>query len=479
MTKHFSALSFLLLTTAAWADATPQGAADLTAVFQTYLGKTPGVVNVVADGDAYAVTLDAAPLLAMVPAEAKATVSMTPYKLRLADKGDGTWDVTQDQPLQFSLSAADVMTMTASVGALSCKGTFDSALLTFTQNDCTLRDIVIDQTVQDPNMGEQVVHQAVKEMILTQTGTAGAAGGVDGTLNYSGTGISETIAVPTGPGAPPMAIQIALDGYKVDGTVTGMRNDAILKALAWGVANASPELMMQNKAAMKAILEGGLPLFQRIDMTLEGTNLSAQTPVGPVTVATVGAEISMKGAVEDGLLREAFHLDGIKPPPGVLPPFAEPLVPDQFSIDFAVQSFDAGAAAKLLLGLFDLAPGAEPGPDFEDRLMRALMPDGTVDIVIAPGKVANATYTLVYEGRMQAGPGGMPTGTAKVTATGYDAAMAILDGAPEQMKSGVVPAMGMARGLAKQQDDGSLLWEIDASRPGTLLVNGMDLMSLQ
>ena len=68
--KTFALLPLLLCSTAAFApaalaQATPQGAADLLATFQTYLGKTPGVVNVVADGDAYAVTLDAAPLIAM------------------------------------------------------------------------------------------------------------------------------------------------------------------------------------------------------------------------------------------------------------------------------------------------------------------------------------------------------------------------------------------------------------------------------
>ncbi len=37
-----------------------------------------------------------------------------------------------------------------------------------------------------------------------------------------------------------------------------------------------------------------------------------------------------------------------------LPPFAEGLVPERFSIDFAVDSFDAAAAAQALLGLMDL-----------------------------------------------------------------------------------------------------------------------------
>jgi hypothetical protein len=203
------------------------------------------------------------------------------------------------------------------------------------------------------------------------------------------------------------------------------------------------------------------------------------TPVGPVGIASLGVDVSLKGAVADGLLREAIRLEGVTLPPDVLPPFIEPLLPERFSIDFALEGYDAAAAAGLLLGLFDLPLGTPPGPEFEGQMIQALMPDGSVDIVIAPGEVANATYTLNYEGRMQAGPGMMPTGTAKVTATGYDAAMAVLDGAPDEMKSDILPVMGMARGLAQEQADGSLLWDIDASQPGTFKVNGMDLMGLQ
>ncbi|MGQ0566192.1 MAG: hypothetical protein ACT4OK_14150 [Gemmobacter sp.] len=477
--KHFTALSFLMMTTAAWAQATPQGAADLTATFQTYLGRTPGVVNVVPDGEEYEITLDASPLIAMVPPEAGAAMTATPVVMRVSDNGDGTWAVTQDQPFSFTLGVPGVIAMEISMGQVACEGTYDTALRSFAQQDCEMTDIVVDQTVQDPNMGEQVTKQTIEAMTLTQTATAGANGGVDGEMDYAATGVMQTMALPQGPGAPALPIVVTLDSYAVEGTNTGLRMDAMLAAIAWAVANPSQAMMTEKRAEMKAILEGGLPLFERIDATMTGTGLNVETPIGPVSIASVGVDVSMKGAVADGLFREALRFEGVTPPPGVLPPFVEPLIPERFSVDFAVESFDAGAAVGVLLGLFDLPAGGAPGPEFEGALMQALMPDGSVDIVIAPGEVANATYTLNYEGRMSAGPGMMPVGTARVTATGFDAAMAVLDGAPDEMKQGVVPAMGMARGLAREQPDGSLLWEIDATEPGTLKVNGLDLMGMQ
>jgi hypothetical protein len=183
--------------------------------------------------------------------------------------------------------------------------------------------------------------------------------------------------------------------------------------------------------------------------------------------------------VENGLFREAIRLTGVTPPPGVLPPFLEPLLPTDASIDFAVESFDAKAAAGLLLGLFDLAPGADPGPGFDGELLSALMPDGSVDVVLNPAGMSNATYNLAWEGRMQAGPNMMPVGSGKVTATGFDAAMELVQAMPPEMSGEIFPVMGMARGLAQDMGDGTLVWELDATVPGTFKVNGMDLMGMQ
>jgi hypothetical protein len=133
----------------------------------------------------------------------------------------------------------------------------------------------------------------------------------------------------------------------------------------------------------------------------------------------------------------------------------------------------------VLVGLFDLAPGADPGPEFEGRLLQALLPDGTIDIVFPSGLLGNRTYEIEWEGRITAGPMAMPTGSGRVTMTGFDATLGLVDGLPQEMKDQVLPVMGMARGIARVQDDGSLLWEIDATRPGTFKINGMDLMGMQ
>jgi hypothetical protein len=293
------------------------------------------------------------------------------------------------------------------------------------------------------------------------------------------TGLDQSMAFPSGEGMPPVPVRVTAAEYALSGTATGFRNDAILQMIAWAVANPDPALMTAARGDLRALVAGGLPLFEHLRADGTVTQIAAETPVGPVGIAELGIDVELRGAVADGLFREALRFEGLTLPPGVVPPFAAGLVPERFSIDFALDSFDAAAAAQVLLGLFDLPPGAEPGPEFGGTLLSALMPDGTVGITLAPGEVANATYTLSYEGSMTAGPAAMPAGAGRITARGYDAAMALLDAAPDEVKGQLLPAMGMARGLARDQGDGTLVWEIDATQPGTLKINGMDLMGMQ
>lgn len=464
---------------AAIAQATPQGAADLTALFQTYLGSVPGVVNVVADGDAYAVTLDATPLFARIPATSGARAAMSPYRLRLADNGDGTWATSEDQPLRLEISVPGMFDISISAGRIACEGTFDARLKAVAESTCSVEGLEVFQAVQDPLQGRSETRQTIAAMTYRLTGEAGAQGGVDLSMTYGAKGIAQTMQLPAGPGMPPTDLSIDLAAYDAEFGATGMRTETFLRALAWFVAHPDPALMMQERGALKAILSEGLPLWDHLGGVLTGSGLVVNTPVGPASAETVEIEVEIAGAVEAGLFREAFRFAGVKPPPGVLPPFLEPLLPTEAGIDFAVEDYDAAAAAKLLLGLFDLPPGANPGPEFEGRMLQALMPQGTVTIAFPEGILANATYRLEWEGSMTAGPGRMPAGSGTVTATGYDAAMALVDALPVEMKGEILPVLGMARGLAKDAGDGTLVWEIDATEPGTFRINGMDLLGLQ
>ena len=81
------------------------------------------------------------------------------------------------------------------------------------------------------------------------------------------------------------------------------------------------------------------------------------------------------------------------------------------------------------------------------------------------------------------GPGQIPFGStitsATLTLTGIDAVMAALQAAPDDVKGQMLPMIGMAQGMATAGPAGELVWEIDATTPGSVKINGMDMMGGQ
>lgn len=458
---------------------TPQGAADLTATFQTYFGSVPGAVNVVPDSKGYVVTLDATPVFARIPAEAGVTVSMTPYRMVLADNGDGTWNVVQDQPVAFTLSIPGMMEVRIAAPDVWCKGTFDAAIRDFSENECKISDLVILQTVTDPLGQTSTTRTAYANFDFEMTSRANPGGGVNQTLDFTAIAIEQDMMVPMAPGEAPVPVRLAIDRYDGDATITGYRVQAVLDVVAWLVANPDPDQMTAARGQLRDVLAGGLPIWEMIDLGLVGSGMTLDIPIGPVTADEIELSVAMSGAVEDGLFGQTIAVVGLQLPPGVVPPYLEPLLPMDGLIDFTILGFDAAGAARVLLGLLDLPPGAEPGPEFDRQFMSATLPGGSLDFVFGAGLLGNRSYEIEWEGRMTAGPGDVPTGAGRVTMLGFDETMELVDTLPQEMKDQALPFMGMARGIARVQEDGSLLWEIDASRPGTLKINGMDLMGMQ
>lgn len=470
-----TALPLLALTgAAALAEApTPEGAARLTEAFQTYLGKTPGVVNVQIAGDGYEVRLDAGPFMAKMPAE-EGSAAMTPLVMQVSDNGDGTWNVAQDQALELSINAPGALAMKLAVGSMVSEGVFDQNLMAFTTSKTTFTDLTVDETVTTPDAPGMNVTYAIERGEFLTTGVAGAAGGVDVTTTGTMTGLSEVFGMPMAPDMPPMDIKLTAESYDLTSVAEGLQPAGVYGLLAFFVAHPSEAEMTADQDALRAALTAALPVFGHMTSTGTIKAISAETPMGPAALASLGIEVEANGVVKDGMVREAFTLDGLSLPEGLVPPWAADLVPKHSTIDAKLSGFDLAGPAGMLIAAFDLTKPEPIDPSIQDALLSALMPGGTVDITLAPGDVTSTAFKLAFEGAMQAGPMMIPTGTAKISLTGYDAIMAALQAAPPEIGQQIGPGLAMAQGIARPEGE-ALVWEIDASTPGQILVNGMDM----
>lgn len=459
------------------APATGDEAARLTALFQTYVGAEPGVVTVAPSGDAYTVTFDFAPFIAKASSDTF-TGTITPYVMTLTDNDDGTWATSVDQAFAADFTVTGLSAMSYKMGSIKGSGIFDETLAAFTTSRTDFTDISITQVMSLPDAPPTNSSTTASSGYYESAAVASTVKGVDSTVSYALTDYAQTMAMPGAPGSAPSEILITAQTYGATGAIKGFQPDAFYKLIAWFVAHPSEAAIKADQAGLKAVLTEGMPFFQNIDTTGAMENVTIGTPVGVFAVDKLGIAVTVNGLIADGLFREAITVSGLTVPEGLLPAWSADLVPTAFGIDVTGSGFDAAAPAAAFIAAFDLTKPDPVDPATSAQMMAAFLPKGTVDITLAPGNITAPSYNLTYEGAMTAGPGGLPTGTAKVTMTGMDAVLAALQSGPPEMTGQIVPALVIAKGIATAEADGALVWNIDASTPGTLLVNGLDAMAI-
>ncbi|MGB3147418.1 MAG: DUF2125 domain-containing protein [Paracoccaceae bacterium] len=466
-------LGATLLASAAFAaPATQQGADDLTAVFQSYLGTTAGVVTVQPTGESYAVKLDLGALASKIPAEAGASFVLSPLDLQLVDNGDGTWGVSYDQAVSLNLSIPNAMDISMSIGNAKGQGTFDTALKAFATSSADTTDFAVVENIVDPAMGTANVSYHIDQAHWESSATAGNAG-ANVTMNALMTGLTESFTVLS-PDLP-MDISLAAETYALDANITDYRTDKVLELVAFFVANPSQEAVVGQQAAFKEILSAGLPLFEHMTMNGQLANVTAATPMGPASAAALGVEFEANGIVSDGMVREAFNVSGLTLPEGLVPEWAKDLVPHGLTIDFKLSRFDLATPVKLALEVLDLAANP-PIPDEKGpELLALLLPEGVADITIAPGATDAPAYQLTYEGVLTTGPETMPTGKASISLTGMEAIQAALQSAPPEIAGQAMMGVGLISGMGRPGANGELIWDLEATSDGKVLINGVDM----
>ncbi len=480
MTIRFAlTAAFSLAASTALAEtATPEGAARLEATFRTYLGQEAGVVKVEPAGASYDVTLDANPLFAKL-ADPGFKANMTPLEMTLTEQGGGLWGVSADQAFALSIKAGADFEYTQQANALRWNGIFDESLQGFVSSSVESTELTGTQTMRDPN-GTMVTTTTAADAVRYQTsGTAAAGGGIDSTSQAVLSGYHIKTPIPsTNPDTTPQMLDITTGEYVIDSTAKGFRPDAFYKLIAWFVAHPSEAAIKSDQAGLKEVLAQGVPYFQNYSGTGTIRDIKVASPVGEIGIGTIGISLSWNGIVNDGLFSEGISFSGLSLPQDLVPDWAKDMVPGEGSIKFTVSQFDAAAPARMFIDAFDLTQPT-PVPDtMADQFLKAFLPGGDVKIEIAPGNITAPIYDLRYEGSLLAGPAGTPTGKATVTLTGTDALVEAFNKAPQGGGREGGMGLAMARGMAKVGANGALMWELEATSDGKMLVNGTDMSAL-
>ncbi len=480
MNRRFSTALALALAAAFPAAAdpvTPQGAQRLAEVFQTYLGSYAGLVTVTPSGETYEVKVDPSHLISDLSAQG-GSGSVTPMMLTLTDMGDGKWNVAQEGPFAVALDVPGIIKLDVSAENQTWSGVFDESLKAFETSKGEIIGLSLTEALTQPGKPEMNVSYKIEKMSVESSAKAGAAGGVDGTMQYAVSGLDETFTLPPSPQMPgPMDVNIKVESYTADGKVAAVRTAEILDLWAWFVAHPDEAAVKAEFGAMKDKLRAALPIFDNMILTGTMSNLTGTTPFGSLSADTAAVAIDVNGIKADGKLREQVALSGLKLPTDLMPIWVPPLLPDALTLDVTVDSFNLAAPAQILLD--EMKPDEKLTPEVNTQLLQAFLPDGRVAVALGPSGVGSGMYDLSVTGNLSAGPAmPMPVGNALIEITGLDAVMDALQSAPPEVSQQAIPGIMMARGLAKPEGDDKYSWAIEMGEGGKVTVNGVDLSGM-
>ncbi|MCA0434506.1 MAG: hypothetical protein LCH46_14740 [Proteobacteria bacterium] len=477
-------LFLISASTTALAAATADEAARIRTAIQVYAGAEPGVVDVKPSGDDYIITLDPAPYLAKVKAP-NFSAKIDAVVLTARPKGDGQWDVSQTGPYNFNVAFDGQNSIDGKIAANEWKGVFDEGVASFLTSDFSLKNIVITQILSESGMKTTSV-STIESWSGSSTGKPRADGAIDatGTNTLGPTTVVSTMEPPPGtaPGSmPPLDYTATAAGGDTTSTVTGFRSKAILDLVAWFVARPSQELIVRDQAQLKEKIAAALPLWEELDSNGAYKTVNIKTALGDFSMATVGGGVAMSGVTEAGKLREAINFSGLTIPPGLVPPWSSDLVPHTFKLDFTVSGVNMKAPVDVMLAEADFAKDPPLSPESQLKLLPAFAPNGTMNVNFTGGEITSATNSISYDGDLLVNFTGIPTGKFNIRMKGMEETIAKVQvgaTAADQMAQQAMGTLVAAKGLAKTEADGSLLWVVEILPDSKILINGVDPMSM-
>jgi len=473
MPKIWLAAFLTVFATAAVAQPpTQDGAAQLAASLHAWTDQLLGPaapdlpVQATVEGDHYRVT---------VPLVAIRTKSGEPALTAAAqEKPDGSWQISDVQvPAQFALGGPGGETQ-VSIGHQQTSGIADPSLRT----PSTIRSDVMDlhtSAIGPAQTSEQQIQhvqlnaslRAARDGLLDLTEESIVDGWQSGTIDPAG--------LAAGTGVRHGRAELTLQGITPDRVAPAVQ---ALTALAFALPPPSipgqpsgtrPEMTPELRDALGhlVIAASGLARAFRMNESLDGVQLEL---AGIGRAAAEHSSIGMGGESAGGLLRAWFELgmDGLVVPG--LPAGMASLVPKRISFRPSISGVPVGALEKLLTE----ATG-QNRPDVITSDIDALFSQGSLtagiealSFAIGPAEFAGAGSLLLLSATEH-------EGQARLTATGFDALIQESQGDPSLGQ--VTPVLVLARGLAKREGD-HLVWTINATRDGSVMVNGMDFSSL-
>jgi Uncharacterized protein conserved in bacteria (DUF2125) len=450
--------------------ATPEGAQNLRAFFDSRLpapDNSPPLVTVKPDGSNYVVSADLGALGGLLKS-AGANVSYDPATLiyKLTEQDDGKWRLVQDS---FPKLAARSDEVSSAIDITNSKLSvlIDPALAWWLSGSASADKGLI--AMHGPAIDQTIDFGAAKGDYATTVNP-------DGTVSSTVKDQIEDIGVKataTSEDKKPMAVSAHLDRAAFNIGVDGLKSRkvfdlwSLLAAHRADIAQHEPEL----KDLLRAVVAPGLKLAEGG----EATKALIASPYGAIALAGMKAAVAVENAGPQSAIHAAVGVEGLSLPVGLAPPGAADLMPTRIDLAVSLKGIDITAAANEAIA--DMHLGGE-GPPISDadsaKIAAALLSAGPMRLDIAQSRIEAPAIDADFEGAIRYAVG-KPSGSVTIHMRNFDKTMSALKGLGPDLEAKAIPALAMAKGLARNESDGSLTWLLELGEDRSIKVNGIPL----
>jgi hypothetical protein len=448
---------------------TPERAAALKALIAKYFpaaqaGPSP-LVTVAVEGAGYLISADLGVLNKLLE-EAGASYEPATIVSRAVEQDDGNWRLTMDSlpPIAFrSVEANGALELTnfrsnalispAIAWLLNGSGSADKGTL----------------HIQTPKVDETIEFGALQETLTTVAGdglsvSTQVKGDIAG-VGFKVTGVRDSNA--------PINVSGQSEKALIDVSLSGFKSRKALEL--WGLL--ASHLERADLAAHEGELKGLLgELFApglKFAEGFEAQKTFIAAPIGAVTLVDAKYELGVANAGPESALSLNVAAEGLSLPVGLLPPGAGDLTPSKVDVTATLKGVDVAAAMNEWISHLNLqGDGPVILEQDMDKVESALLSAGPIRIEFAPSHVVGPAIDADFVGVVRLDHG-KPAGELTVRMRAFDKTMAAVKALGPEDAASAMPALALAKGLAKSESDGSLSWLLELKSDRSMMVNGI------
>jgi hypothetical protein len=376
---------------------------------------------------------------------------------------------------------ADIGSVSGSIKANGFRldGVYEPALGAFRSSAWRAEEVDFKIYTLDPAKSETQDIQFHQLGVAIDTQAADAGGAVTTKFREKDEGAHQTLLLThpaVGAASPPPTNSVYSQGpSEIEGSYEGLRTTQLLDLWRFLVALADrddPDAAIGAQNELRAKLLAMLPLWDNVNATATIRDVAIETPGIAISVKTLSETLAIGGLDARSDLRLALKLDDFSLKSPLIPAWIQPLTPTAVDFDMKLSVAGLDKVARVAIEDFDFA-AKPPLSAISDAKIAAILAAGDPKLTLAPGRLTSPSLDLTFEGELALTP--KPAGRFKVTADALDKTLAVLAEAADadaQMQPAVL-GVTFLKGLAKQDGNGRLAWEIEIDGDGAVTVNGM------